>query len=453
MVQYVPHTDDEIAKMLEEIGVKDIEELYQDVPDHLRCEKLDLPEGLDELSLKRHFFNLARRNHPLEEYMVFRGAGVYNHYVPEVVKQLSMRSGFLTAYTPYQAEVSQGTLQVMFEFQTMICELTGMDVANSSMYDGASAVAEAVLMASRLTDRYRALAASSIHPEYLQVVQTYTSGVGINVEMVAYDKESGRVDIRTLREKIDTGEKPSCLVVGYPNFFGVIEDLMLVRGVLPKDVMMVVVVNPLALALLEPPGSFGADIVVGDGQPLGIPPRLGGPSFGIFATRECYVRQMPGRIAGMTQDLEGKRGFVMVLQTREQHIRRHRATSNICSNHTQAALMATIYMSLMGKSGLREAARQCYAKAHYLAEKVDRVEGINRRFSGPFFNEFVASVDVNPAHLDEYLKAHKILGPLPLSRYYPELVDSVLFCTTELNTVDEITFLVGRLEAVRNADL
>ncbi|MDI3516472.1 MAG: glycine dehydrogenase subunit 1 [Thermotogota bacterium] len=453
MARYLPHTEEEVKEMLEAIGVKNVEELYRDIPEELRSEGLNLPNGLDEISLKRHFNDLSRRNRTLKEYMVFRGAGVYYHHVPEVVKHLAMRSEFLTAYTPYQAEVSQGTLQVMFEFQTMICELTGMDVANSSMYDGASATAEAILMASRLTDRFRALVASNIHPEYLQVSRTYAEGAGIKIEMVKYDEDTGRVDLDDLKKMLTSNEKPSCFVTGYPNFFGVIEDLRLIREALPDDVMMIVVVNPLTLALLEPPGSFGADIVVGDGQPLGIPPRLGGPSFGIFATKEKHVRQMPGRIVGMTEDREGRTGFVMILQTREQHIRRHRATSNICSNHAHGALMATIYLSYMGKHGLQEVAKQCYSKAHYLADKLSKVEGIRLRFSGPFFNEFVASVDVDPFKLNEYLKSQRILGPLPLKRFYSELHNEVLFCATEMNTAEEITFLAGRLEAMKNADI
>ncbi|ACR80310.1 MULTISPECIES: aminomethyl-transferring glycine dehydrogenase subunit GcvPA [Kosmotoga] len=442
---YIPHTPEEIKSMLETIGVPSIEELFSDVPKVFDFE-LALPKGSDEFSVYREMKSLAERNTNLEQLAVFRGGGIYHHYIPFVVQALASRSEFLTAYTPYQAEVSQGTLQALYEFQTMIVELTGMEVANSSMYDGATAVAEAALMAVRTNRKDKIIVAKNVHPEYREVIRTYCSGQNIKVEEVNFDKNSGNIDLETLKSKLT--DDVSGVIVGYPNFFGVIEDLKIIRELLPEKVMFIVVANPIALSLLEAPGKLGADIVVGEGQPLGNPPNFGGPGFGFFATLEKYIRKMPGRIIGETKDTEGRTGYVMVLQTREQHIRRSKATSNICSNHAHNAVTAAIYMSVMGKEGLREVAEQSFAKAHSLKERLLKLEGVTEVFSGPFFHEFVISFNKDVEFINSELMKHKILGPLNLEKWYPEMKSCALFCTTEAVRNADIEFLLGRLEEI-----
>ncbi|MCD6462837.1 MAG: aminomethyl-transferring glycine dehydrogenase subunit GcvPA [Thermotogae bacterium] len=452
MLRYLPHTEEEIKEMLETIGVDSIDELFQMIPERLRISSLDLGKPMDEYNLVNYFRNIGESNVSMDKLRVFRGAGIYNHFIPYVVYNLASRTEFLTAYTPYQPEVSQGTLTFMFEFQTMICELTGMEVANSSMYDGASAMAEAILMAARLKNRFKAYVAESVHPEYIQVAKTYCMGPGIELELMPFDETTGRVDLKDV--DFTDGEKPAALVVGYPNFFGVIEDLRAIRTALPDDVLLIVVANPLALALYRAPGDLGADIVVGDGQPLGIPPQFGGPSFGFFATRMKYVRQMPGRIVGKARDLKGREGYVMILQTREQHIRRHRATSNICTNHAHSALMATVYMSLMGRKGLKEVAKRCHDGAHYLARELISSLGGKLVFNAPFFHEFLIRLEMDTKYMDEKLREKGFLGPLPIVDFYPRFGDDVaLFCVTELNTIDEMNELVNILEAIKNGDI
>lgn len=442
---YIPHTPGEIKSMLETIGVSSIDDLFSDVPEVLDFE-LALPESSDEFSVFREMKSLAERNTNLEQLAVFRGGGIYYHYIPTAVQALASRSEFLTAYTPYQAEVSQGTLQALYEFQTMIAELTGMEVANSSMYDGATAAAEAALMAVRTNRKDRILVAENIHPEYREVIRTYCSGQNIKIEETDFDKGSGSIDLEALKSKLT--DDVSGVIVGYPNFFGVIEDLKAIRELLREKTMLIVVANPIALSLLEAPGRLGADIVVGEGQPLGNPPSFGGPGFGFFATLGKYIRKMPGRIIGETKDTEGKTGYVMVLQTREQHIRRSKATSNICSNHAHNAVVAAIYMSIMGKEGLREVAERSFAKAHSLKERLLKLEGVSEVFSGPFFHEFVVSFDKDVDPVNSKLMKHKILGPLNIEKWYPEMKNCALFCTTEAVRDADIEFLLGRLEEI-----
>ncbi len=444
---YIPHSKEEIQEMLTELGVNSLDELYKDVPSRLDS-KLDIPEASDEFSLRRKLKHLSEMNASLEDYAVFRGAGAYKHLIPAAVNSIASRGEFLTAYTPYQAEVSQGTLQMLFEFQTMITELTGMDIANSSMYDGASATAEAALMAARITKKEDVLVASSLHPEYIEVLKTYCFGADLNVIPVKYSAVSGNLDIEDLKEKIS--DNTATLILGYPNFFGIVEHLYKIKELLPKKTLLTTVVNPVALGLLEAPGKLGADIVVGEGQPLGNPMNLGGPGLGLFATREKYIRKTPGRLIGQTKDLDGKTGYAMILQTREQHIRREKATSNICSNHSFNALLASIYMSLMGKNGIKEIAIRCLKKSHYLYEKLLKIEGISPVFDGPFFHEFVLRInkDKSVEEINEKLLEEKILGPLPLKRFFPNMEDCALFCTTEAVTNDDITFLAGKLEEI-----
>ncbi|MFW6119295.1 MAG: aminomethyl-transferring glycine dehydrogenase subunit GcvPA [Petrotogales bacterium] len=444
---YIPHSDKEVKEMLSEIVVDNIDELFDDIPNRLDSE-LNIPEGIDEFSLKRKLKHLSELNTPLDEYAVFRGAGIYKHLIPAAVNSVASRGEFLTAYTPYQAEVSQGTLQMLFEFQSMITELTGMDIANSSMYDGASAVAEAALMAARVTKREDVLVASSIHPEYIEVLKTYCFGADLNVLPIKYSADSGKLDVKDLKDKIS--DNTATVILGYPNFFGVVEHLSKIKELLPKKALLTVAVNPIILGVLEAPGNLGADIVVGEGQPLGNPMNLGGPGLGLFATKKKYIRKIPGRLIGKTKDLDGKAGYVMVLQTREQHIRREKATSNICSNHSFNALLASIYMGIMGKRGIKEVATRCLKKSHFLYEKLLKIEGISPVFSGPFFHEFVLRINKGIAieKINEKLMDEKILGPLPLKRFFPNMEDCALFCVTEAVNNDDITFLAGKLEEI-----
>lgn len=439
---YIPHTKEDVEEMLKYIGVNSIKDLYADVPVTIKSD-LRIPESLDEFSVKSHVEQLANENVSLKDFSVFIGAGIYIRYIPSVIYNIAMKPEFLTAYTPYQAEVSQGTLQALFEYQTMICELTGMEVANSSMYDGASATAEAVLMGLRISQKNKILISKAVHPEYRFTVKTYVETQGFKIVEVDFDDITGETSIEDLKSKLD--EETAVVVVQYPNFFGVIEDLEKLRNEVPKDVIFVVVAEPVSLAILEPPGKFGADIVVGEGQSLGIYPSFGGPGLGFFATLEKYVRKMPGRIVGETKDIEGKKGYVMILQTREQHIRRAKATSNICSNHAHSALITAVYMSVMGKEGLREVAYRSMNTAHFLAKKLEET-GFKMRFKGPFFNEFVFVAGREYKEKWKQMIKKKILGPLPLANFYKELSDTALACTTEVTTLEDIEKLLEEIK-------
>ncbi len=446
MEPYIPHTDQDVKEMLETIGVKNVESLFSTIPAEKRINTVDLPDGIDEFSVLSRLRKMASMNASADKYAFFMGGGIYNHVIPSAVSQIASRGDFYTAYTPYQAEVSQGTLQSLFEFQTMICEITGMGISNASMYDGASALAEGVLMASRYTQKYKALIADTVHPEYLETVRTYVAGPKIEIEKISHGSD-GRLSLDDLRSKID--EKTSCVVVQYPNFYGIIENLKAIREI-SKDVIFIVVANPISLGVLEAPGKVGADVVVGDGQPLGIPMNFGGPSFGFFAIREDQklVRTMPGRIIGETVDVDGKRGFVMTLQAREQHIRREKATSNICSNHALGTLYASIYLSLVGPTGLKEIGELNVSKSHYLLKRLEKTGHFVRTFSGEFFNEFVVKTDLDVAKMKKALFKNGIVGPLDLSKFDEKMRGQVLFCATEANTLEEIEKLVSVLEAM-----
>ncbi len=454
MNPYIPHTDDEIAEMLKAIGVKSVDDLFSSLPADKRTKKMGLNEGKDEYSVLLKMKELASKNADAQRYTYFMGGGIYNHVIPSAVHQIVSRGDFYTAYTPYQAEVSQGSLQMMFEFQTMMCELTGMGISNASMYDGAEATAEAALMAARFTKKDKILVADSVHPEYLQTINTYASGPQLKVETVEHD-ETGTLSINDLKAKID--EETAGIIVQYPNFFGVIEDLKAIREA-SKDILMIVVVNPISLGVLEAPGTFGADIVTGDGQVLGIPMNFGGPTFGIFAIRDDkrLVRTMPGRIIGETVDVDGKRGYVMTLQAREQHIRRAKATSNICSNHALGTLYAAAYLSLVGPEGLKEIGENNVAKSHYLLEKLEKTGHFKRKFSGEFFNEFVVETDLNVFRLKRKLLKNGIIGPLDMGIFSGAKSklrklfskNDLLFCATEANTVDDIERLISVVEAM-----
>jgi glycine dehydrogenase subunit 1 len=424
--------------MLDAIGLKTAEELVSYLPGDVRFRNpLNIDDGKSEYEIVDYFKQLATRNS--NGYPSFLGAGVYNHYRPVLVDTVVSRGEFLTSYTPYQAEISQGTLTSIFEFQTMVCQLTGMEVANASMYDGSSAVPEAAMMAVRVTRRDRILISRTVHPEYREVLRTYTQHQGIPVEELSYGKD-GRLDTDALEAKLNDGV--AAVIVQSPNFFGVVEEVNEIAPLVRKQGALLVVVftEAVALGLLEPPRE--ADIVVGELQSFAISPSYGGPYVGIIATREKYMRQIPGRLVGETVDSEGRRAFCLTLATREQHIRREKATSNICTNQALLALMATVFMTVYGKEGLRELAEQNLAKAHYLAGKLPL------EFDAPFFNEFVVRTNGrSPAERNSALLEKKIVGGLPLGRFYPELENCALFCVTEMNKradMDEVAAVFAK---------
>jgi glycine dehydrogenase subunit 1 len=447
-MNYLPNTDKDREAMLRAIGVDSIEALFEVVPEQVRFPEFRLPEGMSELEVGRLLTELAARNTNVTTHPCFVGAGAYHHFVPAVVDTILRRGEFLTAYTPYQAEVSQGTLTAIYEFQSLIALLAEMDVVNASMYDGASALAEAVLMAARVTRRDKILLSMAIHPEYRQVVRAYLQALDIPIELIAYDRTTGLTDPESARELLDSDT--ACVVVAYPNFFGGIENLGdFAQMAHDVGALFVTVINSIALGLLKPPGAYGADIVVGEGQPLGVPLQFGGPYLGLFATRKEHLRQMPGRLIGQTTDRHGRRAYVMTLQAREQHIRREKATSNICTNEALVALAATVYLAAMGSTGLRRVAEHCYHKAHYTAEQIAGLEGYELVFSGPFFHEFVVRTPIPPAEVNRHLLERGIIGGYDLGRSYPELSDAMLFCVTEMNSRAQIDDLVKALSEIR----
>jgi glycine dehydrogenase subunit 1 len=432
--EFIPNTPEDQRRMLAEIGLSDVEQLFADIPAEVlrKFQPIGL-EPLSELEVSNLVSQMAAQNAHTGQYISFLGGGIYDHYVPAIIAHLISRGEFLTCYTPYQAELSQGTLTWMFEFQTMICELTAMEVANSSMYDGGSALAEAMLMAKNVTGRTKFLVARSLNPYYRKCLETYAWGAGLELFEIPFT-ETGQLDRNAIPKET---ENLAGLIVQTPNFFGVIEDLSGLKDLI-KDAFLIVSVNPISLGILAPPGLFGADIVTGEGQPLGIPQSFGGPLLGLFATRMSYVRKMPGRMAGRTVDADGRIGYVMALQTREQHIRREKATSNICTNQALMALCATIYLATVGRRGLRRLAELNLQKAHYLAEKIAKIPGFALRFSGPFFNEFVVQTRKKPARLLKTLRDEGFFGGLDLAPY--ELLDgnNLLIAVTEKRTRDEM---------------
>jgi glycine dehydrogenase subunit 1 len=446
-MNYLSHNESERAEMLAAIGIADLRELFADVPEAVRFPELALPPGLSQVALERHMAEMAGANLDLSDVACFLGAGAYRHYIPPVVDALLSRGEFLTAYTPYQPEISQGTLTAIFEFQSLIASLTGMDLANASLYDGGSALAEATLMAARLTRRDGLVLAGSLHPAYRAVAATYAQGLALPMATIP-SAADGRLDPAAVRASV--GEGTACLAVGYPNFYGIIEDLEpLAEIVHAVGALLVVVVNPTALGLLTPPGALGADIVIGEGQPLGMPLSFGGPYLGLLATRMSHARQMPGRIIGEARDREGRRGYVMTLRAREQDIRREKATSNICTNQALTALAATIYLAALGETGFREVAVQCYHKAHYAHAALTRLPGVEPVFSGPFFHEFALRLPLSVCDLNDALLAESIVGPYDLGRDDPALAQCGLFCVTEMNTREEIDRLSAALEAIQ----
>jgi glycine dehydrogenase subunit 1 len=444
-VSYIPHTDADRRAMLQVIGVETIEDLFCEVPGPIRLTRdLNLPPALDELSLIRHLEALAAQNVHADSYLCFLGAGIYDHFIPTVVELLASRGEFATAYTPYQPEMSQGILQALYEYQSLICNLTGMDLANASMYDASTAMAEAALMATEFTGRQEVIVSRTVHPNYRAVLRTYLHSAGYILHELDY--EDGILSSEVLPSYLS--DHTACLVIQHPNFFGCLEDMEGLHNALQKvGALSVVCVDPIALGLIKPPGEYGADIVVGEGQSLGCPMGFGGPLLGFFACKSQYLRKFPGRIVGATTDTKGRRGFTMTLRTREQDIRREKATSNICTNETLLALAATIYLSEMGKQGLQHIADLCLQKAHYAQEKITQLPGVKRCFQAPFFKEFAIRFlpKLPPSHINRELLTQNIIGGYELGQSYPELSDSMLLCVTETKTKHDIDCLIEAL--------
>ena len=432
--------------MLETIGVASVEELFADVPHPYRFPRLDLPQGMSEPEVAALFRRYAGANGAVDTHSCFLGAGAYHHYTPALVPHLLFRSELYTAYTPYQPEVSQGTLQTIFEFQTMVARLFGMEVANASLYDGSTALAEAALMAARLrSGRQTVVVSEAVHPEYRQVLATYLSGIGLRIVTVPFDRETGATDRRALQGAL--GADTAAVLTQYPNFLGVIEPLdELVEMTHAAGALAVASADPVALATLRPPGELGVDIATAEGQPLGIPLFYGGPYVGLLATSMRNVRQMPGRLAGVAHDAAGRRGFVLTLKPREQDIRRERATSNICTNEALIATAVAIYVAALGPNGLQEVADQCYHRSHYLAAELARLSGFSPRFSGPFLREFALRTPRSPADINRRLwEQHGIVGGLDLGRFDLGLDDCWLLTATELNSRADIDRLVAAM--------
>jgi glycine dehydrogenase subunit 1 len=443
---YLPHTERNRAEMLAAIGVQRLEDLFPDVPAEHRFPELRLPAALSEMETFWELQGLSEANADVNHYACFLGAGAYNHYVPHTVDYVLRRGEFYTAYTPYQPEISQGTLQAMFEYQSMICQLTGMDVSNASHYDGATSMAEGVLMAMNATkgNRTRVVISPAVHPQYRSVLRTYTQGMQIQI----VGDDNLKNDLPDLLKLLD--KDTACLVVQSPNFFGQIEDLRgVAEAVHAVGALLIVVTDPISLGILTPPGDYGADVVAAEGQPLGIPMSYGGPYLGVFATKHAYVRKMAGRLVGETRDIEGQRGYVLTLSTREQHIRREKATSNICTNQGLLALAAAVYLATLGKCGLDSVARLCWHKSHYAAKQIDALDGFTVLGGKPFFKEFVVKLPVPVANVNEFLlDEFDIIGGYDLGQDYPHLKDHMLIAVTETNTQREIDDLaIGLKEA------
>jgi glycine dehydrogenase subunit 1 len=442
MSHYISITDSDRAAMLQAIGVSDVAQLFEVVPQDVRFPTLNLPAPLSEAEMARELRRLSAKNADVLTNACFLGAGAYNHFIPAAVDSILRRSEFYTAYTPYQPELAQGTLQAIFEYQSLIAALFQMDAANASHYDGATALAEGAIMALNSTrNRRKIVVAPSVHPQYRAVLRTYTQGLGVTIT----GDENPLATVEEIAALVD--DKTACFIAQSPDFFGTLHDLKPVADAVHKaGALFIMVTNPLALGLFQTPGQAGADIAVAEGQPLGIPLSFGGPYLGIFTCTEKLLRKVPGRLVGATTDLNGDLGYVLTLQTREQHIRREKATSNICTNQGLMALAATVYTSLLGKAGLRQVANICYQRAHYAASEIAKLDGFEVAASGPFFHEFVVRCPRPVAEIDVALEFASIIGGYDLKRDYPELGDAMLLCVTEMNTKEDIDRLVAALK-------
>ena len=443
MDKYIPNTPDVEKEILQEIGVTSFDELISNIPQKFRsaCD-VNLPPPLSELEVVKLLKGISSKNISSENYVSFLGGGVYDHYIPPVIDFLIARSEFYTAYTPYQPEVSQGTLQSIYEYQSLICGLMGMDISNASLYDGATATAEAIFMACNVTRRSKAVISKLINPFYFEVLKTYLGNRGVEIEVLP--EKEGQTDFSELEGKI---KGSACLVVQSPNFFGVIEELDGLKETLKScGSLFVMIVDPVSLGILKSPGEYGADIAVAEGQSLGIHQSFGGPFLGIIAARKDFIRNMPGRIAGMTEDAEGKRAFTLVLQTREQHIRRERATSNICTNQALMALSACIFLSLVGKKGIRKLAELCVQKSHYLSDRVSELKGFELVYRRPFFKEFVVSTPVKAMKIVEAGLEEGFFPGVVLGDFYPERENQLLIAVTEKRSMEELDSFVNFLK-------
>ncbi len=443
-MRYLPKSPSERQAMLEAIGARSSEDLFTSIPAAYRLKRpLNLPGPLSEMEIIEYF--RARANENSRGYACFLGAGVYNHHRLVVTDTIIQRGEFLTSYTPYQPEISQGTLQAIFEFQTLMCQLTGQEVANASMWDGSTALAEAALMAERVTARHRVVVSRAVHPEYRQVLTTYARNAGLQVEEVGWSA-AGQMDAQALSTAVN--DTTAAVIVQTPNFLGVLEQVpQLAELAHAKGALLVVAVTEaVSLGIVRPPAE--ADIVAMEAQSFGLPPSYGGPFVGVIATREKFVRQMPGRLAGQTTDHDGRRGFVLTLATREQHIRREKATSNICTNQALCALAASVHLCLLGKEGLRELAAQNLAKARFAAAELEKIPGVRRAFAGPSFNEFVVTLPRSVRLVNAEFLKEKIIGPLPLGSFYPELTKQGLVCVTETTPRSEIEHLAASLRRI-----
>jgi glycine dehydrogenase subunit 1 len=442
-MRYLPKSPGERVEMLQQIGASSIDDLFSTIPQEYRLERdLNVPRQMAESEIVDYFRQAAAKN--AAGYTSFLGAGAYRHYRPVVIDSLVQRGEFLTSYTPYQAEITQGTLQAIFEFQTMICELTGMDIANASMYDGSTGAAESVSMAVRITHRTGVFVARSVHPEYREVMRTYAQHQGLEAATLPFG-DDGRLDMAALEQSVT--EETACVLVQSPNFFGVIEDIPAIAEIVHKKgaLLIVSIAEAISLGVVRPP--VEADIVSMEAQSFGVALSFGGPYCGVIAAKEQYLRQMPGRLVGETVDTQGRRGFVLTLSTREQHIRREKATSNICTNQALVALMATIFLVVYGKEGMRELALHNLAKADYAAKQFSQVTGARLLFAAtPRFHEFVLETQEAPEQINAKLLKQKVIGGLPLSRWYPELGHASLWCTTELNTREQIDHAASLLQ-------
>ena len=432
---FTPNTEEHRKKMLDAIGMDSVEGLFSDIPEEVRNPDLNLPKAMSELDLRAYASELSARNVSAGEYTSFLGAGSYWHLIPAVVSSIASRGEFMTAYTPYQPEVSQGTLQVAYEFQSMICQLTGMDVANAGMYDGSTSLAEAALMACRVTRKNKVAILDSTSPLYTEVLDTYVQAPGIALELVK-------------AHNISLEEDTACLIVQQPNFFGYLEDMQTLSNIAhDAGALLVVSVDPVSLGMFNPPSEYGADIVVAEGQGIGVPMSYGGPYVGIFACRQEFVRQMPGRIVGKTLDTHGKEAYVLTLQAREQHIRREHATSNICTSVALISLMTTVYLACMGKQGMRKVAELCYHKAHYAASLIENIPGFSilESGNGVFFREFTVRCPIPPEEINQLLLEKGIIGGLDVSNY---LENALLLCVTEMNSREDIENLAKTLREI-----
>lgn len=440
---YIPHTEVERQQMLAAIGVTTIEDLFEAIPATHRFPKLNLPEPMSEMEVAAEMQALSEANEHAGDFAIFRGAGAYHHFVPSVVNHILLRGEFYTTYTPYQPELSQGTLQATYEYQSMMCALTGMDAANASHYDGATSLAEAVTVAVQVgRKRNKIVLSHSINPQYREVVRTYHQGRDLQIV-----GDEADANLAALAELID--DQTAMVAIAYPNFFGQIEDVSaLVTAAHDAGALVIFVANPLMLALFKSPGELGADIVVGDAQPLGVSMSYGGPYLGFFATRTKYVRKIAGRIIGETVDADGKKAYVMTLRPREQDIRREKASSNICTNQGLMALAASVYLALMGRNGLRKVAQLNYHKAHYAADQIDQIDGFKVLRSKPFFNEFMVKCLMPVEVVNNALIGEGIVGGYDLGKDYPHLKDHMLLCVTEMNSKEEIDALVDVLKGL-----